>query len=186
MAQNAEVLGDRPAPGRLEGLRMLLNTDDRFHGFDRLDDLERLPLFLLHYGVLFEGETLTRRDVAALRTFRDALRGFLVEPDEEAAAALNAVSQAYPLVVRVAAGGTSSLQRCAPGEAGDRVIARQIETLHRAIEDGRWTRMGRCGREDCQWIFYDSSRNRSARWCSADPCGDVMKTRAWRERQRAR
>lgn len=163
---------------------MLLNTDDRFHGFDRLDDLEPLHPFLVHYGVLVEGEALTHHDVAELRGFRDALRGFLVEPGEKSAGSLNVVAYTYPLVVSVLPGG-SSLEAHAARGVGDRVIARQLETLHRAIENGRWTRMGCCGREDCQWIFYDSSRNRSARWCSADPCGDVMKARAWRERQRA-
>ncbi len=164
---------------------MLLNTDDRFHGLDRLDDLELLHPFLLHYGVLVDGEILTRRDVAELGGFRDALRGFLIKPGEESADAVNAVAQTSPLVVRLTADGASSLEAHARRGVGDRVVARQLETLHRAIEDGRWTRMGCCGREDCQWIFYDSSRNRSARWCSADPCGDVMKARAWRERQRA-
>ena len=164
---------------------MLLNTDDRFHGFDRLGDVELLHPFLVHYGVLMKSETLTRPDVTQLRDFRDALRRFLVEPGDASADAFNDFAQAYPLVVRLAADGTSCLEARAARGVGDRVVARQLETLRRAIEDGRWARMGCCGREDCQWIFYDSSRNRSARWCSADPCGDVMKTRAWRERQRA-
>src|SRR5689334_21853855 len=109
---------------------MLLNTDDRFHGFDRLDDPGPLHPFLLHYGVLIEGETLTDHDVAELRRFRDALRRFLVEPGGESADAFNAVAQTYPLVVRVAADGTSSLEDHARRGVGARVVVRQLETLH--------------------------------------------------------
>jgi predicted RNA-binding Zn ribbon-like protein len=43
-------------------------------------------------------------------------------------------------------------------------------------------RLTRCGH--CRWVFLDSSRNRSRRWCSMKACGAVMKMRRYRSNQR--
>jgi predicted RNA-binding Zn ribbon-like protein len=47
---------------------------------------------------------------------------------------------------------------------------------------GTWERLKACAAEDCQWAFYDTSRNRSRTWCSMDVCGNRAKTRAYRAR----
>jgi predicted RNA-binding Zn ribbon-like protein len=41
------------------------------------------------------------------------------------------------------------------------------------------SRLRRCGRRECNLVFYDTTRSRSRRWHAEDPCG-------WRERQHAR
>lgn len=38
-------------------------------------------------------------------------------------------------------------------------------------------RIGHCASEDCLWLFYDTSKNRSRRWCSMKMCGNVAKAR---------
>lgn len=35
----------------------------------------------------------------------------------------------------------------------------------------------------CGWLFFDSSRNRSRRWCSMDSCGNLAKVRRHRRKQ---
>jgi hypothetical protein len=50
---------------------------------------------------------------------------------------------------------------------------------------GQWDRMKICAAHDCQWAFYDRSRNRSRTWCSMRVCGNRTKARNWRERARA-
>lgn len=42
-----------------------------------------------------------------------------------------------------------------------------------------------CANHDCQWSFYDESKNRSRRWCGAASCGTADKVRRFRARQRA-
>jgi hypothetical protein len=37
--------------------------------------------------------------------------------------------------------------------------------------------------EDCPWLFLDTSRNRSRRWCSMDDCGSRSKMRRYRARR---
>jgi len=39
------------------------------------------------------------------------------------------------------------------------------------------------GCEDCPWLFLDTSRNRSRRWCSMNVCGGAAKMRRYRARQ---
>ena len=43
-----------------------------------------------------------------------------------------------------------------------------------------------CEAPDCQWLFYDSSRNRSRRWCDMRQCGNRMKARRHYARARER
>lgn len=42
-------------------------------------------------------------------------------------------------------------------------------------------RLAEC--ENCRWLFLDTSRNRSRRWCSMEACGAVMKMRRHRASQ---
>src|SRR6476620_8270680 len=47
---------------------------------------------------------------------------------------------------------------------------------------GTWERLKAGAAEDCQWAFYDTSRNRARTWCSMEVCGNRAKTRAYRAR----
>jgi len=38
-------------------------------------------------------------------------------------------------------------------------------------------RVGQCADEKCGWLFWDSSRNRSRRWCDMSDCGNRAKVR---------
>ena len=48
---------------------------------------------------------------------------------------------------------------------------------------GTWSRLKVCPADDCQWAFYDHSKNRSGTWCSMQVCGNRAKVRAYRERR---
>jgi len=54
-----------------------------------------------------------------------------------------------------------------------------------SMADESWNRLKACRLDDCQWAFYDQSKNRSRTWCSMKVCGNRAKARAYRERQRA-
>ena len=41
-----------------------------------------------------------------------------------------------------------------------------------------------CGADDCLWIFLDTSKNRTRRWCDMKQCGNRMKARRFYERQK--
>ncbi|WP_426513933.1 CGNR zinc finger domain-containing protein [Dactylosporangium sp. McL0621] len=43
----------------------------------------------------------------------------------------------------------------------------------------------RCDGEGCGWLFLDTTRNRSRRWCDPDDCGNRARVRAYSRRRRA-
>jgi predicted RNA-binding Zn ribbon-like protein len=60
-------------------------------------------------------------------------------------------------------------------------IARDAIAL---LESDRVGRIKRCpGGGDCGWLFLDSSKNASRRWCSMEGCGNRSKLRRFHRRQ---
>jgi predicted RNA-binding Zn ribbon-like protein len=58
---------------------------------------------------------------------------------------------------------------------------------HAALElmtDGPLERLKNCGR--CRWLFLDTTKNRSRRWCSMDACGTDVKIERYVARRRER
>jgi predicted RNA-binding Zn ribbon-like protein len=45
------------------------------------------------------------------------------------------------------------------------------------------TKVGRCADEECAWLFLDTTRSRSRRWCDMRVCGNRNKVRRFREPQ---
>jgi len=39
-----------------------------------------------------------------------------------------------------------------------------------------------CGAESCRWLFLDTSKNHTRRWCSMQACGNRMKARRFQAR----
>jgi predicted RNA-binding Zn ribbon-like protein len=45
------------------------------------------------------------------------------------------------------------------------------------------TRVHACASQTCRWLFLDTSKNRSRRWCDMAVCGNRMKARRFQARQ---
>ncbi|MGH7657889.1 MAG: CGNR zinc finger domain-containing protein [Gemmatimonadales bacterium] len=60
-----------------------------------------------------------------------------------------------------------------------RPVADNAESLLFGDELGR---VKECHGEDCNWLFVDSSRNRSRRWCDMADCGNRSKARRFYSR----
>ena len=43
------------------------------------------------------------------------------------------------------------------------------------------TKVGRCADDDCAWLFLDTTRSRTRRWCDMRSCGNRNKVRRFRE-----
>lgn len=41
-----------------------------------------------------------------------------------------------------------------------------------------------CSNEDCDWVFFDHSKNKSRRWCDDKVCGNIMKARRFRDKKK--
>lgn len=78
---------------------------------------------------------------------------------------------------RLRLGPTGTEVVAASGQPFDALIAQILGAVRRCESDGAWTRLKACERDACHWAYYDTSRNRSRRWCSMQGCGNVLKMR---------
>ena len=73
--------------------------------------------------------------------------------------------------------------------AGEEPLAQMLWPIaHSAAEllvSGDLTRIKKCGNDTCDWLFYDSSRNQSRRWCDMKECGNRAKARRHYARTKA-
>jgi predicted RNA-binding Zn ribbon-like protein len=72
----------------------------------------------------------------------------------------------------------------APDPSLDRVIWSVARSATDLLTQGDLTRLRQCEGDDCGWIFEDTSRNRSRRWCEMRDCGNIAKVRRFRRHQK--
>jgi predicted RNA-binding Zn ribbon-like protein len=177
--------GREPAPGALVLVQDLVNTVDREHGPDLLDDAAGFAEWLAHRGL--QAAAVTDDDLRNARELREALRGLLLANNGEteppdARVVLEAAARRARLAARLPATG-AALTPLAPGVDG--ALGQVVAAALVAMWDGTWTRLKACPRDVCHWAFYDRSPNASATWCAMSICGQRMKARAYYQRQRA-
>jgi predicted RNA-binding Zn ribbon-like protein len=67
----------------------------------------------------------------------------------------------------------------------DRVLWLVVQSAVQLLTSGELERVKECrGAEDCGWLFFDTSKNRSRQWCSMEGCGSRVKMRRLYVRQR--
>jgi predicted RNA-binding Zn ribbon-like protein len=181
--------GGRPkAPGRLELLQRFINSHN--HDFppewDRIGTPETAQAWLLEKRLLAPGDRVSNADVARLRGLREAIRALVIanqrgEPGAAAASVIRELSGAAQLTVGVDDAGRTALE---PAQRGlDGAVATLLGILHEAQLSGHWSRMKAC--RQCEYAFYDRSKNRSAAWCDMSICGNRTKNRAYYRRRRS-
>lgn len=94
---------------------------------------------------------------------------------------LERLSERLPLRVSLSGEGQPSLVPAVPGV---RYGLARVLAAAATMPPEDWYRLKVCAAEDCQWVFYDESRNRSRRWCSMEACGNRSKVRSFRQRAR--
>ena len=70
----------------------------------------------------------------------------------------------------------------------DRMLWPAVRSAADLLTSEDLTRVRQCAREGCDWLFVDSSKNRSRRWCMMGVCGSRVKARRYyrrRKRERA-
>lgn len=169
--------GGRPkAPGRLELLQRFVNSHN--HDFppdwDRIGTPAKARRWLRQKRLLAPGVEVTEADVARLQELREAIRGLLVGRPEAV--------RGGELIVTVDAAGRTALEPACGGVDG--AVATLLGILHEAQLTGDWSRMKGC--RQCEYAFYDRSKNRSAAWCAMSICGNRTKNRTYYRRHRSR
>jgi predicted RNA-binding Zn ribbon-like protein len=181
------------APGALEIVRLFLNTwlipNDTREPTEQLDSLEAMERF---YFTWFADDddnqevTIDREQVWRLRA---DLRALLGQSDLQA---LSAWLATYPVEARLTR-DEDGMSHVAyrPGKTTDCALCSAVlAVVVEAIARSTWVRLKAC--PDCQWVFYDHTKNQSKVWClmtASGPqgrsCGSIAKVRAYRQRRKA-
>lgn len=192
----AEPGGRAPAPAPLRLAQVFCNTADREAGADALQTPADLVRWLASYDLLEEREQSTRDDLTLAVDLREGLRWlFLTHHDSahsdpadptdltdgEGASRLETALARLPVRLTVPGGAVTT----APWvDAPVRAALTHIAAVLIRAEPGQLTRLKACRRDVCQWVFYDSSRNRGSTWCAMDICGVRTKMATYRDRRR--
>lgn len=191
MSTSVQWLGDsesKPAPGALRRVQGLINTIDLESGLDRLAGADDARPWLVANGLLASEGTPTTDELRTLRDVREGLRGLTVHntggpvPVPAVTAPLRDIAAEVAVRATVGPDGTIMLT-----PVGDSVRARLLGLLlvvQDAQRDGTWTHLKACANDDCLWAFYDRSRNHGGTWCDMATCGNKLKNRDFRARQR--
>ena len=173
-----------PAPGKLELVREFINTREINPEREDFEDLAALRRWLADRGLIPRGARLQDGDVERAIAVREALRGVLAaeQPAARDLRTLNSAATGAPLRVAFDAAAKPALTPACGGL--DDALARLFAIIECASYEGTWSRLKICAADDCEWAFYDHTKNRSGAWCSMESCGNRAKGRAYRERRR--
>jgi predicted RNA-binding Zn ribbon-like protein len=175
-------------PTELAPIEALVNTVELDTGEEQLTSPAALRDWLAGQGLLDASAVVGEEDLALTIELREALRAMLrindgAPADPAAVETVNRAAAGLPLRVAFDGDGEPGLR---PGQQGVRgALGTLLAGIAVARANGTWERLKACSADDCQWAFYDQSKNRSGRWCSMRTCGNRTTTRAYRSRRRA-
>jgi predicted RNA-binding Zn ribbon-like protein len=146
-------------------------------------------LALARWDESAEGRAVLREAVrlrAALRAGAERLaagrpvgRGMVAEVNR-----VLAFRPSYPRLVRAGKGYASRLEPFSKSPL--HMLVPVAESAAWLLEHGDGSLVRRCEGARCVLLFYDTTRNKSRRWCSMEGCGSRAKAAAYYRRSRAR
>jgi len=154
---------------------------------DRLRDAKWVEQFLARSNI---PQPASRGQLVRLRELRALLRRITEQLaaqqsiSDRTLDALNGFLEPVTVrdrIVRTETGGFTHNRDFTGHVTPTAVIARDFLRL---LVEGDWRRLKICANDACRWAFYDESRNRIRIWCDSTRCGNVMKVRRFRERNR--
>jgi predicted RNA-binding Zn ribbon-like protein len=155
---------------------------------DELGSPRELGVWMSQRGLLFTGEKLTSAMLEAALRLRAGVRDCLQrDPAErgsnkEALRSLNEVLKLFPIAVELR--GKDGARLKATRDDALAGLSQLVAELYNGSRDGTLDRLKMCASEECRRVFFDRSKPATRRWCMSTLCGNRIKTRNYRERQR--
>jgi len=179
----------KPAPMPLLLVQSFVNTWDGDHGSDLLLDPATARDWLNRAGLWSADRAPDPAELDLARKVREGIRAMLMangggpQPAPGNLQAMQAVARVSRLAPHVGPGGQVSLGAEPAGRVEAGLLALLV-VIRDAQRDGTWQRLKACGNPDCRWAFYDRSHSRAGAWCDMATCGNRIKNRRLRQRQR--
>lgn len=179
----------KPAPQPLRLVQAFLNTWSAEKGTDLLASMDTGAMWLCEAGLVDGPGRVTPGGLRQAREVREGLRALLVHngggpaPGPAELAPLHALARASQPRLEVAPDGRVLLAGGPPGALAS-ALAGLLLIVRDAQRQGTWPRLKACRNPDCRWAFYDRSHARRGAWCDMASCGNMIKNRNLRARQR--
>jgi predicted RNA-binding Zn ribbon-like protein len=179
----------KPAPMPLLLVQSFVNTWDGDHGSDLLLDPAAARDWLTDAGLWSAERAPDPAELHLARGVREGIRAILVansggpQPEPAELQPLQAVAHTSRPALQVGPDGQVSLG-AEPAGPSDAALLTLMLTIRDAQHDGSWQRLKACGNPDCRWAFYDRSHSQAGAWCDMATCGNRIKNRRLRQRQK--
>ena len=179
----------KPAPMPLLLVQSFVNTWDGDNGSDLLLDPAAARDWLTGAGLWSVKRAPDPAELHLARSARESIRALLVangggpRPVPGALQPLQAAAQASRPILQVGPSGQISLGP-EPADRPDAGLLTLLLVIRDAQRGGTWPRLKACANPDCRWAFYDRSHSRAGAWCDMATCGNRIKNRRLRQRQR--
>jgi predicted RNA-binding Zn ribbon-like protein len=185
-------------PDELANLYDFANTLDvrhfTHHGVphpqgDELTNARELAAWMSQRGLSSNSARITPAMLATAIELRTLVRDYLqCDPPQrsknrDAVRALNNTLKLFPLVV--AAGEDGNMVLRTAREDAHAGLSPIVAELYDGSRSGTLDRLKMCASDECRRVFFDRSKPSTRRWCMSSLCGNRMKTRSYRERQRS-
>jgi predicted RNA-binding Zn ribbon-like protein len=183
-------------PDELANLYDFANTLDvrhfTHHGVthpqgDELTLARDLAAWMSQRGLSSTSAGITPAMLATAIELRTLVRDYLqCDPlersrNKDAVRALNRTLKLFPLVVVADDAGMVLRTAREDALAG---LSPIVAELYDGSRNGTLDRLKMCASDECRRVFFDRSKPSTRRWCMSSLCGNRMKTRSYRERQR--
>jgi predicted RNA-binding Zn ribbon-like protein len=178
---------DKPAPMPLLLVQSFINTRDIDRDTDLLLDPQAASAWLTAAGLTPASAPVSATELRDARAVRDGLRALVAyntpehTPDIDDLDRLQGFAGLRRPTVSIDPDGRVQLAAADRTDVRDGLLGLLL-IVRDAQADGTWARLKLCGNSECEWAFFDRSRNRQGTWCTMAVCGNRLKNRRFRAR----
>jgi predicted RNA-binding Zn ribbon-like protein len=155
---------------------------------DELGSPRELGAWMSQRGLLFTSAKITAAMFGTALELRAGVRAYLeCDPAErrknkDAVRSLNTAMRLFPLVAEARNDGVMALRASRVDALAG--LSSVVAEMYDGSVRGTLDRLKMCAAEECRRVFFDRSKPATRRWCMSNLCGNRIKTRTYRERQR--
>lgn len=142
----------------------------------------------VHLKLLRNKSASLRGDARALREvlrqmFRRAARDGKIAPRD--VEALNLLLKSFPAAGQIErSNGDWTMSWESQAGGAEKIFYAIVKSAAELVATGRWHAVRECASDTCTWMFLDTSKNHSRRWCEMARCGNRDKVHRFRSRSR--
>jgi predicted RNA-binding Zn ribbon-like protein len=156
---------------------------------DELSGPKEFAAWMAQRGLSSSGARITPVMFETALQLRSSVRSYLqCDPaqrrkNNDAVSALNRALRQFPLLAHAQTGHGMGLRSGRDDALAG--LSLLVGELYDGSINGTLDRLKMCAAEECHRVFFDRSKPATRRWCMSTLCGNRIKTRTYRERQRS-